>query len=65
MNLQPPVGRFSPADEITDWIGELERLAADPALRDEENQAQLQAHLERRPDVARLGPPPEGRGRGA
>jgi hypothetical protein len=45
VNLQPPVGRFSPADEITDWIGELERLAADPALRDEENQAQLQAHL--------------------
>ncbi|MDP2480264.1 MAG: hypothetical protein Q8W51_04630 [Candidatus Palauibacterales bacterium] len=45
MNLQPPVGRFSSADEITDWIVELEHLAADPALQDEENQAELRAHL--------------------
>jgi len=45
VNLNPPVGRFSPADEIDTWIGELERLAADPALQDAETQAELTAHL--------------------
>jgi hypothetical protein len=45
VNLNPPVGRFSPAGEIADWIEELERLAGDPALQDEENQAELRAHL--------------------
>lgn len=45
MNMNPPVGRFSPADEIAAWIEELERLAADPALQDGENQAELRGHL--------------------
>ncbi len=45
MNLNPPVGRFSPAGEIEAWIEELVRLAADPALQDAENQAELRAHL--------------------
>lgn len=45
MNLNSPVGRFSPADEIAAWIEELERLASDPALQDHENQADLHSHL--------------------
>jgi hypothetical protein len=45
MNLQPPVGRFSPVREIEAWIEELERLAADPALQDAGTQAELGGHL--------------------
>lgn len=45
MNLQPPVGRFSPREEIEDWIGELERLLDDPELQGGEHQARLRAHL--------------------
>jgi len=45
VNLQPPVGRFSPREEIEDWIGELERLLADPELQGGEHQARLRAHL--------------------
>jgi len=45
VNLQPPVGRFSPRDEIEAWIEELEGLMADPELQGGEHQAELRAHL--------------------
>jgi len=45
VNVQPPVGRFSPRDEIEAWIEELERLLADPELQGGDHQRQLRAHL--------------------
>lgn len=45
MNVQPPVGRFSPTGEIDAWIEELERLLEDPELQATEHQSLLRAHL--------------------
>lgn len=45
MNLNPPVNKFSEADEIRDWLDELESLKEDPELQAPEHQSQLQGHL--------------------
>lgn len=45
MNLNPPVNKFSEADEIREWIGELESLKEDPELQAPDHQSKLQRHL--------------------
>lgn len=45
MHLDPPVNRFSEPSEIREWIDELERLAEDPELQEEEHRGAIRRHL--------------------